>query len=52
MREMMLFWLTTIITSYGIQIANGLMVFKDAADVGYKIDAKKIKKYKNNYFQI
>jgi len=35
-------WLFTIIVSLGMELSNGLRLFKDVADAGYKIDITRI----------
>lgn len=40
--EFLILWLGTIVTSFGIEIANELRMFKDVADVGYKVDVKRL----------
>ena len=40
-------WLGTSVASFGLEIANELRVFKDAADAGYKIDINKLADLKN-----
>ena len=35
--EFLVFWLGTSIVSFGMEIANELRMFKDVADVGYKV---------------
>ena len=40
--EFLVFWIGTIITSFSMEIANELRMFKDAADAGYKIDIKRL----------
>lgn len=40
--EFLAFWLGTSITSFCMEIANELRVFKDVADAGYKIDIRRM----------
>lgn len=40
--EFLVFWLGTVIASFGMEIANELRMFKDAADAGYKINVKRL----------
>lgn len=40
--EFILFWITSIIASLGLELANELKIFKDIADAGYKFDLKRI----------
>jgi len=40
--EFLLLWLGTSVASFGMGIANGLRIFKDTADAGYKIDVKRL----------
>lgn len=40
--ELLGIWLGTFITSFGMDALNGLRIFKDAADAGYKIDIDRI----------
>lgn len=35
-------WGTTIILSYGMKLVNGMRLFKDCADLGYKINLRKL----------
>lgn len=39
------FWIATIIGSFGAEIVNELRMFKDIADVGYKVDLKKMSEF-------
>lgn len=36
--ELLALWLASCIASFGMEISNGLKLFKDVADAGYKID--------------
>jgi hypothetical protein len=38
--EILIIWIGTIVTSFGMEMANELRMFKDAADSGYKIDTQ------------
>lgn len=40
--EFLVLWLGTSIASFGMEIANELRMFKDAADAGYKVDVKRL----------
>lgn len=40
--EFLILWLGTSITSFCMEIANELKIFKDVADAGYKIDIERI----------
>ena len=40
--EFLVLWLGTSLASFGMEIANELRMFKDAADAGYKVDVKKL----------
>ena len=40
--EFLVLWLGTSVTSFGMEIANELRMFKDVADAGYKIDIKRL----------
>lgn len=40
--ELIFLWITTVIASFGMDFANGLRMFKDVADAGYKIDTKRL----------
>jgi len=40
--EFLLFWLGTSVTSFCMEMANELRMFKDVADAGYKIDLKRM----------
>lgn len=42
-------WLTTILLSTGVSIANELRMYKDAADNGYRIDGKNLNNYNKEY---
>ena len=43
--ELCLFWLTTIICSFGMNISVSYKMIKDLADNGYKLNLKNIKKF-------
>ena len=45
--EFLILWLGTIVASFGMEIANGLRMFKDAADAGYKVDVKRLFEFEN-----
>jgi len=40
--ELLVLWLGTSITSFFMEMANELRMFKDAADAGYKIDIRRL----------
>lgn len=40
--EFLVLWLGTSVVSFGMEIANELRMFKDAADAGYKVDVKRL----------
>lgn len=40
--EFLVLWLGTSVASFGMEIANDLRMFKDAADAGYKVDVKRL----------
>lgn len=40
--EFLVLWLGTSVASFGMEIANELRMFKDAADAGYKVDVKRL----------
>lgn len=40
--EFLVLWLVTSIASFGMEIANELRMYKDAADAGYKVDAERL----------
>lgn len=40
--EFLVLWLGTSVASFGMEIANELRMFKDAADAGYKVDIKRL----------
>lgn len=42
--EFLVLWLGTSVSSFIMEIANELRLFKDVADAGYKIDIKKLSK--------
>lgn len=42
-------WITSIILSTGISIANELRMYKDAADNGYRIDGRNLNSYIKEY---
>lgn len=42
--EFLVLWLGTSVASFGMEIANELRMFKDVADVGYKVDVKGLSK--------
>ena len=39
--EFLVLWLVTCVASFGMEFANGLRMFKDLADAGYKVDEKR-----------
>lgn len=40
--ELLVLWLGTSITSFCMEMANELRMFKDVADAGYKIDIRRL----------
>ena len=40
--EIIILWIGTIIASFGMEMANELRMFKDAADSGYRIDINRM----------
>lgn len=42
--EFLVIWIASVITSYGISFTNILQVLKMAADLGYRVDYKKMKR--------
>lgn len=40
--ELLVLWVGTSITSFCMEMANELRMFKDVADVGYKIDIRRL----------
>ena len=42
-----IFWIGTIIGSFGAELVNELRMFKDIADAGYKVDLKKMADFQN-----
>ena len=42
--EFLVIWLTTVVASYSLDLANGLRMYKDVADNGYKINNKRLSK--------
>lgn len=39
--EFLVVWLTTVVASHSLDLVNGLRMYKDVADNGYKIDNKR-----------
>lgn len=45
--NLLVFWIGTSVSSFCVEMANELRVFKDVADVGYKIDVKRMSELGN-----
>lgn len=47
--ELLITWISTVITSVGMEVAQELKIFKDIADLGYKLNFDKISEMEDEF---
>jgi len=52
MKNFIILWIVTVLSSLGIQVMNKLRIYKDVADKGYKINAKKLSEMANQVLSV